>query len=129
MRSRLTALVVALALAAAGLVLAQSAEEKPGARPVLPAALASRLGGDLPEVVWMGLHPTRNDGAWVLLEGQWTLVTGFPADARAEVKKARKRPAETPPVPLPDAGVALHVVSFCSDLSRGCGSVRAKDPI
>jgi hypothetical protein len=112
MRSSGTALVVALALVGAGFVSSQSPEEKPAARPTLPAALASRLGGDLPEVIWMGLHPTRNDGAWVLLEGQWTLVTGFPADARAEVKKARKRPSETPPVRPPEVGVTLHVVSF-----------------
>ncbi len=112
MRSSGTALVVALALFGTGLVLAQSPEETPAARPTLPAALADRFGCDLPEVIWMGLHPTRNDGAWVLLEGQWTLVTGFAADARAEVKRARKRPAETPPVPPPDVGVTLHVVSF-----------------
>jgi len=112
MRSPGTALVVALALVVTGFVLAQSPDEKPAVRPTLPAALAQRLGGDLPEVVWIGLHPKRNDGAWVLLEGQWTLVTGFPADARAEVKEARKRPSETPPVPPPDVGVTLHVVSF-----------------
>lgn len=106
------ALVAALALVVTGLAPAQSPEDQPVTRVTLPAGLAKRLGDDLPEVVWMGLHPSRDDGAWVLIDGGWTLVTGFPADARAEVKEARGRPSETPPVRPPDVGVALHVVRF-----------------
>jgi hypothetical protein len=104
--------VVALVLLAPGARGFQAPVENPPERVVLPAALASRLGDDLPEVVWVGLHPKRDDGAWVLLGEGWTLVTGLPADARAEVKAARKLPARTPPVPPPDVGVKLHVVRF-----------------
>jgi hypothetical protein len=105
-----TALVVALVLLAPGAKGVQAPRGTPAERVLLPAALASRLGDDVPEVVWIGLHPKRDDGAWVLLGNGWTLVTGFPADARAEVKAARKLPSTTPPVPPPDVGVKLHVV-------------------
>ena len=107
-----TALVALLALVTTGVAPAQSPEDRPAARVTLPAGLAKRLGDGLPEVVWIGIHPSRDDGAWVLLEGDWTLVTGFPADARAEVKEARKHPSQTPPVRPPNVGVALHVVRF-----------------
>jgi len=112
MRCPETALAAVLALAASGFAAAQASDDKPVARVTLPAALAERLGEDLPEVVWVGLHPRRDDGAWVLLGDGWTLVTGFSADARAEVKAARKLPSQSPPVPLPDVGVKLHVVRF-----------------
>jgi hypothetical protein len=111
LRSTGTAVLAVLVLLAA-LAAAQVPDGKPVGRVTLPAALAQRLGGDVPEVVWIGLHPKRDDGAWVLLGEGWTLVTGFPADARAEVKKARKLPSRTPPVPPPDVGVKLHVVRF-----------------
>ncbi len=107
-----TALVAALLLVADGLAPAQAPDDKPAARITLPAALATRLGDDLPEVVWIGLHPKRDDGAWVLLGEGWTLVTGLSADARAEVKQARKLRSQTPPLPPPDVGVKLHVVRF-----------------
>ena len=107
-----TALVAALALVVAVSAVAQSPEDTPTARVTLPAGLAKRLGDELPEVVRIGLHPSRDDGAWVLIDGAWTLVTGFSADARAEVKEARKRPSQTPPVRPPSVGVALHVVRF-----------------
>ncbi len=112
MRYPATALVAALALAMSGLAPGQTPEDRPGARVTLPAALARTLGEELPEVIWIGLHPRRDDGAWVLLGDGWTLVTGFPAAARAEVKQARKLPSQAPPVPLPDVGVTLHVVRF-----------------
>ncbi len=107
-----TALVAALALVAAGFAPVQAPEDTPAARVTLPSGLAKRLGDELPEVVWIGIHPSRDDGVWVLLGDGWTLVTGFPADARAEVKEARKRPSQTPPVRPPDVGVTLHVVRF-----------------
>ena len=110
-----TALVAALVLAAAFAPARpedKPPEDKPASSVTLPAGIAKRLGDDLPEVVWIGLHPKRDDGAWVLLGDGWTLVTGFPADARAEMKEARKRPSQTPPVPPPDVGVALHFVRF-----------------
>ncbi len=112
LRDARAALVAALVLLAAGLAPAPAADDEAAGRVTLPAALATRLGDDLPEVVWIGLHPKRDDGAWVLLGEGWTLVTGFPADARAEVKKARKLPSQVPPVPPPDVGVKLHVVPF-----------------
>ncbi len=112
MRCPATALVAALVLVAAVSASAQAPEANPAPRVTLPSALAERLGEDLPEVVWVGLHPRRNDGAWVLLGDGWTLVTGFSADAQAEVKAARKLPSQRPPVPLPDVGVKLHVVRF-----------------
>jgi hypothetical protein len=106
------ALVLACAFVSVGFAPAQSPEDKPVAGVTLPAGLAKRLGEELPEVVWIGLHPSRDDGVWVLIDGEWTLVTGFPADARAEIKEARKRPSQTPPVRPPNVGVALHVVRF-----------------
>ena len=112
LRSPGTALVAALVLLASVTPAAQALDDKPAARATLPAALAKALGEDLPEVVWIGIHPKRNDGAWVLLGDGWTLVTGFPADARAEMKQARRLPPQAPPVPLPDVGVKLHVVRF-----------------
>jgi hypothetical protein len=107
-----TALVAALALVAAGFAPAQSPDDEPVTHVTLPPALAERLGEDLPEVVWIGLHPKRDDGAWVLLGDGWTLVTGLPAEARAELKEARKLPSRTPPVRPPKVGVKLHVVRF-----------------
>jgi hypothetical protein len=105
MRCPATALAAALVLGAAVAAVAaraQAPEDDPAARVTLPSALAERLGEDLPEVVWVGLHPRRNDGARVLLRDGWTLITGFSADARAEVKAARKLPRRTPPVPSPE---------------------------
>jgi len=66
----------------------------------------------VPEEAWIAFHPTRDDGAWFLIDFEWTLVTGFSPGTRAEVKEARKRPARTPPIPLPNVGVSLHVVRF-----------------
>jgi hypothetical protein len=120
-------LLALLALGVAGIVFAQAPPEKPappvpakeeGAPPglakgaTLPPGLAKRLGEELPDVVWIGFHPSRDDGAWVLLDLEWTLITGLPPAARDEVKEARKRPSQTPPVPPPTVGVPLHVVRF-----------------
>jgi hypothetical protein len=127
MRSLRTALVVALALGVAGVALAQKPPEKPvppgpaqqeGAPPGLakkgglPPGLAKRFGAEVPEEAWIAFHPTRDDGAWFLIDYEWTLVTGFSPSVRAEVKEARKRPAKVPPIPPPSVGVALHVVLF-----------------
>ena len=73
---------------------------------------AKRFGEEVPEEAWIAFHPTRDDGAWFLVDFEWTLVTGFSPGTRAEVKEARKRPARTPPVPPPNVGVPLHVVVF-----------------
>jgi hypothetical protein len=78
----------------------------------LPPGLAKRFGEDVPEKAWIAFHPGRDDGAWFLIDGQWTLMTGFSASVRQEVKEARKRPASVPPVPPPNVGVTLHVVLF-----------------
>lgn len=111
MLPRRTVLAAALAVCAAGLA---PAEPPPvaDAPPVLPPGLAKSFGPEAPEEAWVALHPTRDDGAWFLIDYEWTLVTGLSAAARAEVRAARKLPARTPPLPPPDVGVALHVVRF-----------------
>jgi hypothetical protein len=78
LRDLRTALVAALLLVAVGLAAAQAPDGRPVERVTLPGALARRLGDDLPDVVRIGVHPKRDDGAWVLLGEGWTLVTGFP---------------------------------------------------
>ena len=127
MRFLRTLLVAALALGVAGVVSAQKPEEKPappgpakeeGAPPALakkgglPPGLAKRFGDAVPEEAWIAFHPTRDDGAWFLIDYEWTLVTGFSPSVRAEVREGRKRPGKTPPIPPPNVGVALHVVLF-----------------
>ncbi len=127
MRSLRTLIVAAVALGVAGVVLGDPPQDKPvppglakkgGVPPGLakkgglPPGLAKKFGEDVPERAWIAFHPSRDDGAWFLLDGQWTLMTGFSADVKAEVREARKRPAAVPPVPPPNAGVTLHVVLF-----------------
>jgi hypothetical protein len=127
MRFLRTVLVGALAAGVAGVALAQNPPEKPvspgpardeGAPPglakksPLPPGLAKRFGDEVPEEAWIAFHPTRDDGAWFLIDYEWTLVTGLSPATRAEVREARKRPSATPPIPLPNVGVALHVVRF-----------------
>ena len=127
MRFLKAAILATLALGVAGIALAQKPEEKPvppgqakkeGAPPGLakkgglPPGLAKRFGAEVPEEAWIAFHPTRDDGAWFLIDFEWTLVTGFSPSVRAEVKEARKLPAKVPPVPTPNVGVALHVVRF-----------------
>ena len=127
MHSLRTVLAAALALGVAGVALAQKPQEKPippaheqkeGVAPGLarkgglPPGLAKRFGDEVPEEAWIAFHPTRDDGAWFLIDFEWTLVTGFSPSTRAEVKEARKRPALTPPIPPPKVGVPLHVVLF-----------------
>jgi hypothetical protein len=126
MRSLRIVFVAALALGVAGAALAQ----KPGEKPVppgqakkeeppgpakkggLPPGLAKKFGPELPEEAWIAFHPTRDDGAWFLIDYEWTLVTGFSPSVKAEVREARKRPAKVPPIPPPNVGVTLHVVLF-----------------
>jgi hypothetical protein len=127
MRSPRILVVGALALGLGGVGLAQAPSDKPvppglakkGGTPPglakkggLPPGLARRFGVDVPEKAWIAFHPQRDDGAWFLIDGQWTLMTGFSASVREEVKEARQRPARVPPVPPPGVGVALHVVLF-----------------
>lgn len=127
MRVLRSVLVAALALGVAGVALAQQPPEKPvlpgpakgeGAPPAvakknpLPPGLAKRFGDEVPDEAWIAFHPARDDGAWFLIDYEWTLVTGLSPATRAEVKEARKLPSATPPLPTPDVGVKLHVVRF-----------------
>jgi hypothetical protein len=129
MRFLRTVLVGALAAGVAGVALAQKPPETPvspghakeeGAPPglakksPLPPGLAKRFGDEVPEEAWIAFHPTRDDGAWFLIDYEWTLVTGFSPSVRAEVREGRKRPAKVPPLPPPDVGVPLHVVLYKS---------------
>jgi hypothetical protein len=127
MRVLRTVLVAALAFGVAAVALAQKPPEKPaapgpareeGAPPavakknLLPPGLAKRFGDDVPDEAWIAFHPTRDDGAWFLIDYEWTLVTGLSAATRAEVREARKLPSGTPPLPPPNVGAKLHVVRF-----------------
>ena len=117
MRSLRTAVVAVLALGVAGVALGVAPQDKPvppglAKKGGVPPGLAKKFGEEVPEKAWVAFHPSRDDGAWFLLEGQWTLMTGFSVEVRAEVREARKRPAAVPPVPPPDAGAKLHVVLF-----------------
>jgi len=127
MRSLRTVVAAALVLGVAGVALAQKPKDKPvppgqsqkeGAPPglakkaTLPPGLAKGFGGEVPAEAWIAFHPTRDDGAWFLIDFEWTLVTGFSPSTRAEVKEARKLPSRTPPIPPPNVGVTLHVVRF-----------------
>ncbi|HYN05501.1 MAG TPA: hypothetical protein VE359_23855 [Vicinamibacteria bacterium] len=111
MRSLRTVLVVAVALGVSSIALAQAPPDLAKKGP-LPPGLAKKFGPELPEEIWIAFHPTRDDGAWFLIDYEWTLMTGFSAGVRAEVKEARKRPASVPPIPPPNVGVALRVVQF-----------------
>jgi hypothetical protein len=127
MRFLRTLVVAALALAVAGVAVGDTPQAKPvppglakkgdvppglAKKGGLPPGLAKKFGSDVPEQAWIAFDPKRDDGAWFLIDFQWTLMTGFSASLRAEVKEARKRPASTPPVPPPSVGVKLHVVLF-----------------
>jgi hypothetical protein len=127
MRLARIVLVAALAAGVSGVALAQEPQEKPvppgqakkeGVPPGLakkgglPPGLAKKFGAEVPEEAWIAFHPTRDDGAWFLIDYEWTLVTGFSPSVRAEVKAARKLPAQVPPLPPPNVGVKLHVVRF-----------------
>jgi len=117
MRWLRTVFVAALALGVAGVTLADPPQGKPvppglEKKGGVPPGLAKKFGEDVPEKAWIAFHPSRDDGAWFLLDGQWTLMTGFSVEVRAEVREARKRPAAVPPVPPPKADVTLHVVLF-----------------
>jgi hypothetical protein len=127
MRSSSHVIVAFLALGLAGASFADKPPDKPvppghaqagdvppglAKKGGLPPGLAKKFGEDVPEQAWIAFHPARDDGAWFLIDGQWTLMTGFSASLRLEVKEARKRPASVPPVPPPSVGVTLHVVLF-----------------
>jgi hypothetical protein len=128
MRSSSHAFAAVLALTLAGASFAGPPQDKPvppgqakadsvpppgqAKRGGLPPGLAKKFGEDVPEKAWIAFQPGRDDGAWFLIDGQWTLMAGFPSSLRLEVKEARKRPAAVPPVPPPNVGVALHVVLF-----------------
>jgi hypothetical protein len=117
MRSPRIVLVAALALGVSGLALAREPQEKPvppgqSNKEGVPPGLAKKFGPEIPEEAWIAFHPKRDDGAWFLIDYQWTLVTGFSPSVRAEVREARRRPSKTPPIPPPNVGVALHVVLF-----------------
>jgi hypothetical protein len=127
MPSPRTLLVAVLVTLVAGVGLAEKPQEKPvppgeakkesappglAKKGGLPPGLAKKFGAEVPEEAWIAFHPTRDDGAWFLIDYEWTLVTGFSASVRAEVKEARKLPSQVPPLPPPSVGVKLHVVRF-----------------
>jgi hypothetical protein len=117
MPSPRTLLVAVLVTLVAGVGLAEKPQEKPvppgeAKKESAPPGLAKRFGDEVPEEAWIAFHPTRDDGAWFLIDYEWTLVTGFSASVRAEVKEARKLPSQVPPLPPPSVGVKLHVVRF-----------------
>lgn len=78
----------------------------------LPPGLAKQFGKQVPERPYVAFDPGRSDRAWFLIEGRWVLKEGFGDSLRLEVQEARKRASVPPPVPLPKAGVELHVVLF-----------------
>lgn len=127
MRSLRAVLVVALALGLSSIALGQAPPAKPvppgqakkegpppglAKKAPLPPGLAKKLGPERPEETWIAFHPTRDDGAWFLIDYEWTLMTGFSAAVRAEVREARKQPVSVPPIAPPNVGVALRVVQF-----------------
>jgi hypothetical protein len=78
----------------------------------LPPGLAKKFGPRVPERPYVALDPRRQDRAWFLIDGRWELRQGLSVGIQAEIRDALRLPAAPPPVPLPRAGVDLHVVLF-----------------
>lgn len=78
----------------------------------LPPGLAKKFGAAPPARAYVAFDPGRDDRAWFLIDGRWVLKQRFDASLRVEVRGAMALPAVPPPVPLPQVGVALHVVLF-----------------
>lgn len=78
----------------------------------LPPGLAKKLGAAPPARAYVAFDPRRDDRAWFLIDGRWTMRDRFDSALRVEVRGAMAMPAVPPPVPLPSVGVALHVVLF-----------------
>ena len=127
MRPLIAALVATLALAVAGVALADKPDQKktppglakkggvpPGLakKGGLPPGLAKKFGERLPEKAYIAVDPRHDDRAWFLIEGRWVLRDGFSGSLRVEVGEVRLRTTAPPPVPLPDVGADLHVVLF-----------------
>ena len=127
MRPVVATLTVTLALAVAGVALADKPDQKktptglakkggvpPGLakKGGLPPGLAKKFGERLPEKAYIAVDPRPEDRAWFLIEGRWVLKDGFSGSLRVEVGEVRLRTAAPPPVSLPDVGVDLHVVLF-----------------
>jgi len=78
----------------------------------LPPGLAKKFGPSPPARAYVALDPRRDDRAWFLIDGRWTLRDTFDSALRVEVRGAMAMPAVPPPIPLPAVGVALRVVLF-----------------
>lgn len=78
----------------------------------LPPGLAKKFGPSPPARAYVALDPRRDDRAWFLIDGRWTLRDKFDSALRVEVRGAMAMPAVPPPIPLPAVGVALRVVLF-----------------
>lgn len=78
----------------------------------IPPGLAKKFGPAPPAHAYIALDPRRDDRAWFLIDGRWTMRDRFDSALRVEVRGAMAMPAVPPPVPLPSVGVALHVVLF-----------------
>ena len=78
MRSLRTVLVVAVALGVSSIAVAQAPPAKPvppgqAKKEGAPPGLAKKFGPERPEETWIAFHPTRDDGAWFLIDHEWTL--------------------------------------------------------
>ena len=78
----------------------------------LPPGLAKKFGPSPPVRAYVAFDPRRDDRAWFLIDGRWTLRDTFDSALRVEVRGAMAMPAVPPPIPLPAVGVALRVVLF-----------------
>lgn len=111
------ALAPAPANAEGGAVLAAAKEGLPpglAKKGGLPPGLAKRFGPTVPAKAYVAIDPRYDDRAWFLIDGRWVLQQGFDEGLRVETRSLMALPAiaKPPPVPLPSAGVAFHVVLF-----------------
>lgn len=78
----------------------------------VPPGLAKKFGGAPPPKAYVAFDPRYDDRAWFLIDNRWVLRRNFESSVRVEVRQAVMLPAVAPPVPLPSAHVAFHVVLF-----------------
>ncbi|MBI2215003.1 MAG: hypothetical protein HYU52_15250 [Acidobacteria bacterium] len=65
----------------------------------LPPGIAKQFGVRPPAVVYVAIDPRYHDRAWFLIDGRWTLRTGFDSSLRIEIRDALRLPAVPPPIP------------------------------